>query len=164
MKPIYISKEKYRELEEELKRLKSKERPKILEAIKEAKALGDLSENAEYKTAKDKQRFLEDRISELQEKLSRAQILNGDNFQTDKIVLGSKVTVKNLDTEDKEVFIIVSQEEADINENKISADSPIGSNLIGKEVGDKLLVRTPGGNKKYEVLKIEKGFWKLKEG
>jgi len=158
MKPIYISKEKYRELEEELKRLKSKERPKILEAIKEAKALGDLSENAEYKTAKDKQRFLEDRISELQEKLSRAQILNGDNFQTDKIVLGSKVTVKNLDTEDKEVFIIVSQEEADINENKISADSPIGSNLIGKEVGDKLLVRTPGGNKKYEVLKIEKGF------
>ncbi|HMA69256.1 MAG TPA: transcription elongation factor GreA [Candidatus Mcinerneyibacterium sp.] len=158
MKPIYISKEKYRELEEELKRLKSKERPKILEAIKEAKALGDLSENAEYKTAKDKQRFLEDRISELQEKLSRAQILNGDNFQTDKIVLGSKVTVKNLDTEDKEVFIIVSQEEADINENKISADSPIGSNLIGKKVGDKLLVRTPGGNKKYEVLKIEKGF------
>src|SRR6056297_1320869 len=158
MKPIYISKEKYRELEEELKRLKSKERPKILEAIKEAKALGDLSENAEYKTAKDKQRFLEDRISELQEKLSRAQILNGDNFQTDKIVLGSKVTVKNLDIEDKEVFIIVSQEEADINENKISADSPIGSNLIGKEVGDKLLVRTPGGNKKYEVLKIEKGF------
>jgi len=158
MKPIYISKEKYRELEEELKRLKSKERPKILEAIKEAKALGDLSENAEYKTAKDKQRFLEDRISELQEKLSRAQILNGDNFQTDKIVLGSKVTVKNLDTEDKEVFIIVSQEEADISENKISADSPIGSNLIGKEVGDKLLVRTPGGNKKYEVLKIEKGF------
>lgn len=164
MKPIYISKEKYRELEEELKRLKSKERPKILEAIKEAKALGDLSENAEYKTAKDKQRFLEDRISELQEKLSRAQILNGDNFQTDKIVLGSKVTVKNLDIEDKEVFIIVSQEEADISENKISADSPIGSNLIGKEVGDKLLVRTPGGNKKYEVLKIEKGFWKLKEG
>jgi len=158
MKPIYISKEKYRELEEELKRLKSKERPKILEAIKEAKALGDLSENAEYKTAKDKQRFLEDRISELQEKLSRAQILNGDNFQTDKIVLGSKVTVKNLDIEDKEVFIIVSQEEADISENKISADSPIGSNLIGKEVGDKLLVRTPGGNKKYEVLKIEKGF------
>ena len=158
MKPIYISKEKYIELEEELKRLRSEERPKILEAIKEAKALGDLSENAEYKTAKDKQRFLEDRISELQEKLSRAQILNGDNFQTDKIVLGSKVTVKNLDTEDKEVFIIVSQEEADINENKISADSPIGSNLIGKEVGDKLLVRTPGGNKKYEVLKIEKGF------
>lgn len=158
MKPIYISKEKYRELEEELKRLKSKERPKILEAIKEAKALGDLSENAEYKTAKDKQRFLEDRISELQEKLSRAQILNGNNFQTDKIVLGSKVTVKNLDTDDKEVFIIVSQEEADISENKISADSPIGSNLIGKKVGDKLLVRTPGGNKKYEVLKIEKGF------
>jgi len=158
MKPIYISKEKYIELEEELKRLRSEERPKILEAIKEAKALGDLSENAEYKTAKDKQRFLEDRISELQEKLSRAQILNGDNFQTDKIVLGSKVTVKNLDIEDKEVFIIVSQEEADISENKISADSPIGSNLIGKEVGDKLLVRTPGGNKKYEVLKIEKGF------
>jgi transcription elongation factor GreA len=158
MESFYISKKKYEELQQELKRLKSEERPAVLKAIKEAKALGDLSENAEYKTAKEKQKFLESRISELQRKLSNARILDESNFTTEKIVIGAKATLKNLDNDEKEVYILVSKEESNYKENKISVDSPIGSSLIGKKEGDKLLVRTPGGNKKYKVLKIEKGF------
>ncbi len=158
MKSFYITKEKYEELQQELKRLKSEERPAVLKAIKEAKALGDLSENAEYKTAKEKQKFLESRISELQRKLANARILDESNFTTEKIVIGAKVTLKNLDTEEKEVYILVSKEEANYKESKISVDSPIGSSILGKKEGEKLLVRTPGGNKKYKVLKIEKGF------
>ncbi len=158
MKEFYISKEKYMELAQELDRLKKVERPAVIKAIQEARALGDLSENAEYSSAKDKQGIIESRISELQEKITYARIFDESKVRTDVVVVGVKVTLKDL-VELKEVeYIIVGQDDADYSQNKVSNESPVGKVMIGKKVGDKVLVRAPGGSKKYEIIKIEKGF------
>jgi len=157
MKEVHISKEKYQELAEELDRLKKVERPAIIKAIQEARALGDLSENAEYATAKDKQGLIETRISELQERLQYARLYDESKFRDDVVVVGARVRLVDLTTEEEMSYVIVGSDDADYSGNKISDESPIGSVLIGKKIGDKVLVRAPEGSQKLQVVGIEKG-------
>ncbi|HPE20827.1 MAG TPA: transcription elongation factor GreA [Candidatus Mcinerneyibacteriales bacterium] len=157
MKEVHISKEKYQELAEELDRLKKVERPAIIKAIQEARALGDLSENAEYATAKDKQGLIETRISELQERLQYARLYDESKFRDDVVVVGARVRLVDLTTEEEMSYVIVGSDDADYSANKISDESPIGSVLIGKKIGDKVLVRAPEGSQKLQVVGIEKG-------
>ena len=157
MKEVHISKEKYQELAEELDRLKKVERPAIIKAIQEARALGDLSENAEYATAKDKQGLIETRISELQERLQYARIYDESKFRDDVVVVGARVRLVDLTTEEEMSYVIVGSDDADYSKDKISDESPIGSVLIGKKIGDKVLVRAPEGSQKLQVVGIEKG-------
>jgi len=157
MKEVHISKERYEELARELERLKKVERPAIIKAIQEARALGDLSENAEYATAKDKQGLIETRISELQERLQYARIYDESKFRDDVVVVGARVTLIDLTTEEEMSYVIVGSDDADYSKNKISDESPIGRVLIGKAVGDKVLVRAPEGSMKVKITGIEKG-------
>jgi len=157
MKEVHISKEKYQELAEELDRLKKVERPAIIKAIQEARTLGDLSENAEYATAKDKQGLIETRISELQERLQYARLYDESKFRDDVVVVGARVRLVDLTTEEEMSYVIVGSDDADYSANKISDESPIGSVLIGKKIGDKVLVRAPEGSQKLQVVGIEKG-------
>lgn len=158
MKEFYISKEKYEELVKELENYLKHERPNIIKAIQEAKALGDLSENAEYHSAKERQNFIENRISELEIKIRSARILDENNFRDDVIVIGAKVAMKDLVLGNDIQYTLVAQDEADFTINKISVESPIGMAMLGKKVGDHILVKSPNGIKKYSILKIEKGF------
>lgn len=143
-------------LREELDKLKSIERPAVIEAIAEARAHGDLRENAEYAAAKESQAFIEGRIREIEGKLSNAQIVNVSEFsQLDKIVFGATVSLINLDTDDETTYQIVGEDEADLKVGKISVASPLARALIGKEVGDVVEVTTPSGEVEYEIHTIE---------
>nr|WP_245600327.1 transcription elongation factor GreA [Sphingomonas jaspsi] len=145
--------EGYRLLEEELKRLK-KERPEIVDAIEEARAHGDLSENAEYHAAKERQGQIEAQIGDIEDRLSRALVIDPTTLSGDKVVFGATVTL--LDEEDKKIrYQLVGQQEADAKVGRISYNSPLGRALIGKEVGEDVEVTTPGGERYYEVAKIE---------
>jgi len=145
--------EGYEKLSAELKRLKA-ERPLIVDAIEEARAHGDLSENAEYHAAKEQQGQNEATIADIEDKLSRAQIIDPRELSGDKIVFGATVTL--LDEDDKAVkYQIVGQAEADVKTGRISYNSPIGRALIGKAVGDEVEVTVPAGDRWYEVSKIE---------
>ncbi len=158
MKEFYISKEKYEDLVKELENYLKHERPNIIKAIQEAKALGDLSENAEYHSAKERQNFIENRISELEMKIRSARILDENNFRDDVIVIGAKVSMRDMISNSEIQYTLVAQDEADFTINKISVESPIGAAMLGKKVGDPILVKSPNGMKKYSILKIEKGF------
>lgn len=143
-------------LREELQRLKSVERPAVIEAIAEARSHGDLSENAEYDAAKERQGFVEGRIAELEGKLSNAQIINPSELDADgRIVFGATVSLMDLETEDQVKYQIVGDDEADIKQGKVSVNSPIARALIGKEAGDVAEVMAPGGIREYEVLDVE---------
>ncbi|MDB1145124.1 MAG: transcription elongation factor GreA [Alcaligenaceae bacterium] len=143
-------------LEEELVRYKTVERPAVIEAIAEARAQGDLSENAEYDAAKEKQGFIEGRIMELESVLSQAQIINPADLDVgDRIVFGAHVTLEDLDTEVQVVYQIVGDMEADIRNHLISVSSPVGRALIGKHEGDVITVSAPAGDKEYEILSVE---------
>jgi len=143
----------YRLLEDELKRLK-KERPEIVDAIEEARAHGDLSENAEYHAAKERQGQIEAQIGDIEDRLSRALVIDPTTLSGDKVVFGATVTL--LDENDKEIrYQLVGQQEADAKVGRISYNSPLGRALIGKEVGEDVEVTTPGGDRYYEVAKIE---------
>ncbi len=143
-------------LEEELVRYKTVERPAVIEAIAEARAQGDLSENAEYDAAKEKQGFIEGRIMELEAVLSQAQIINPADLDVgDRVVFGAHVTLEDLDTEAQVVYQIVGDMEADIRNNLISVSSPVGRALIGKHEGDVITVSAPAGDKEYEILSVE---------
>lgn len=145
--------EGYRLLEDELKRLK-KERPEIVDAIEEARAHGDLSENAEYHAAKERQGQIEAQIGDIEDRLSRALVIDPTTLSGDKVVFGATVTL--LDEEDKEVrYQLVGQQEADARVGRISYNSPLGRALIGKEVGEEVEVTTPAGDRYYEVAKVE---------
>lgn len=141
-------------LREELHRMKTVERPSVIEAIAEARSKGDLSENAEYDAAKEKQGFIEGRIMELEDKLARAQVIDPQTVNSpDKIVFGA--TVRLVGVDDVEVrYQIVGDDEADIKESKISISSPIARALIGKRAGDAVEVKAPGGIKAYDILEI----------
>jgi len=143
-------------LEEELNHLKKVERPRIIAAIAEARAHGDLSENAEYHAAKEQQSFMEGRIAEVESKLSDAQIIDPKTVNAEgRIVFGATVTLYD-ETSDTEVtYQIVGDDEADIEAGKISVNSPIARGLIGKEDGEEVEVQVPDGVRRYEVLKIE---------
>ena len=143
-------------LREELDRLKSEERPRIVKAIAEARDQGDLRENAEYQYAKEEQGFIEGRILDLEGKLSNAQVIDVTKIpRSGKVIFGVTVTLLNLDIDKKIAYQIVGDEEADIKENKISVYSPIARSLIGKREGDEVSVETPGGQVDYEVLEVK---------
>ncbi|POZ62486.1 transcription elongation factor GreA [Chromobacterium alticapitis] len=143
-------------LKEELQRLKSVERPSVIEAIAEARSHGDLSENAEYDAAKERQAFVEGRIAELEGKLSNAVIINPAELDADgRVVFGATVDLMDLETEESVTYQIVGDDEADIKVSKVSVNSPISRALIGKEAGDVAEVVAPGGIREYEVLDVK---------
>jgi transcription elongation factor GreA len=141
-------------LEAELKKRKNEERPRIIAAIAEARAHGDLSENAEYHAAKEAQGHNEGRVHELEDKLARADVIDPSKLSGDTVKFGATVSVVDEDTEQERAYQIVGDDEADVAEGKISVSSPIARAMISKEVGDSVEVNTPGGGKSYEILKI----------
>ncbi len=144
----------YAALEAELKRRQQEERPRIIQAISEARSHGDLSENAEYHAAKESQSLNEGRIAELEDKLSRAEVIDVSKLSGATVKFGATVTLIDEDTEEEKVYQIVGEAEADVKSGKVSITSPIARALIGKKVGDSVEVNTPGGGKSYEVLKV----------
>ena len=141
-------------LEEELKRLRAVERPSVIRAIEEARALGDLSENAEYSAAKERQSFIEGRIMELNGKLASAQVIDTSTIHTDKIVFGATVVVSDQESGKEITYKIVGSDESDIKQNKLSVTSPLARALIGKKVGDEVTVHAPKGSILYDVVRI----------
>src|ERR1700760_925733 len=155
MEKVPMTAEGYRALDEELKRLKSIERPNVIAAIAEARAHGDLSENAEYHAAKERQGWIEGRIAVIEDKIPRAQIIDVSKLSGSQVKFGATVSVVDEDTEEPARYQIVGEHEADGGSGKISIASPIARAMIGKEMGDVVEVNTPGGVKAYEITKVE---------
>lgn len=142
-------------LRDELKRLKSEDRPRIIKAIAEARAHGDLSENAEYHAAREQQSFIEGRIKDLEAKLSDAEIIDVTQINAKgKVVFGATVLLSDEDSGDESTYQIVGEDEADIKAGRISVNSPIARALIGKQLGDVAIVRTPGGERQFEIVEV----------
>ena len=144
----------YAALAAELKRRMAEERPRIIQAISEARSHGDLSENAEYHAAKEQQSHNEGRIAELEDQISRAEIIDVSKLSGDTIKFGARVTLVDEDTEQERIYQIVGDTEADVKSGRISISSPIARALIGKRVGDSVEVAAPGGARSYEVLNV----------
>ncbi len=144
-----------KKLEEEIKNLKTVERPRVIQAIAEARAHGDLSENAEYDAAKEKQSFIEGRIKEIDDKLARAQVIDYLQLKTEKIVFGATVELLDVDSEEKRTYQIVGVDEADIKEGRLSIESPVARQLLNKSAGDVVTVRVPKGEVEYEILSVK---------
>ncbi|MEL6364031.1 MAG: transcription elongation factor GreA [Pseudomonadota bacterium] len=155
MEKIPMTTSGYVALEDEIKRLKSVERPAVIQAISEARAHGDLSENAEYHAAKERQSWIEGRLAELEDKHSRAQVIEVAKLSGDTVKFGATVTLADEDTDEEVSYQIVGDMEADVKEGRISISSPIARALIGKTVGDSVEVAAPGGSRAYEVLKVD---------
>ena len=147
--------EGYDALDEELKRLKSIERPAVIAAISEAREHGDLSENAEYHAAKERQGWIEGRIAEIEDKISRAQVIDVSKLSGEQVKFGATVTVVDEDTDDVARYQIVGEHEADVKRGRLSLTSPLARGMIGKGPGDVVEVTTPGGVKAYEIRKVE---------
>jgi transcription elongation factor GreA len=145
----------HQRLEEELRRLKAEDRPHIIRAISEARAHGDLSENAEYHAAKEKQAFIEGRIAELEDKTSRAEVIDPTQMSGSSVKFGATVVVIDEDSEEESCFQIVGADESDIDNGRISITSPMARALIGKEAGDQVEVLAPSGSRFYEVASVE---------
>ncbi|WP_340105026.1 transcription elongation factor GreA [Rhodohalobacter sp. 8-1] len=156
MKKNYLSQEGYEKLDKELRDLKTRGRKEIANDIAEARAKGDLSENAEYDAAKEAQGHLESRIAELENTLATSSIIDEKNIDDTKAYLLSTVTILNHNTNKEMQYTLVSKDEADFKEGKISVDSPIGQGILGNEVGDVIEVDVPAGQLKLEILKIER--------
>ena len=154
MDRIPITKQGYEALNAELKKLKSIDRPENIKAIATARAHGDLSENAEFHAAKEKQSFLQGRIGEIGYKLANAEVIDPTTINKDSIRFSCKVLVENIDTEEEVEYQIVGEDEANIKEGKISVTSPLGRALLGKKLGDEVVVQAPGGKRLYEVIDI----------
>ena len=154
MERVPVTKEGYEALKKELENLKRVERPENIKAIEEARAHGDLSENAEFAAAKDRQGFIEGRISELQYKLANADIIIPDKLNKDKAVFGSKVLLENIETGEDVQYQLVGSDESDIEKGRISVSSPLGQAILGKRPGDELTLQVPGGKRVYELVEI----------
>ncbi|MHB1660863.1 MAG: transcription elongation factor GreA [bacterium] len=154
-KAFYITKEGYDNLIKDLKRLKSVERPANIKAIEEAIAHGDLSENAEYHSAKEKQSFLQGKIMELEDRIARAQVIDVSKICEEKVVFGAKVKLLDLNTDKEVSYQIVGDAESNLKEGKISISSPIAKALIGKCTGDDVKINVPNGIKEFEILDIK---------
>ncbi|UDL93034.1 MULTISPECIES: transcription elongation factor GreA [Lichenihabitans] len=141
-------------LEAELKMRQQEERPRIIQAIAEARSHGDLSENAEYHAAKEAQSHNEGRIAELEDRLSRAEVIDVSKLSGSSVMFGATVTLVDEDTDEEKVYQIVGENEADVKSGKVSITSPTARALIGKKPGDTVEVNTPGGGKSYEILKV----------
>ncbi len=156
MQKIPLTVQGANKLREELEELKSVVRPRIIAAIAEAREHGDLKENAEYHAAREQQSFAEGRIAEIEGKLSNANIIDVTKMDAKgKVIFGATVTIEDIDTEETVTYQIVGEDEADIKKGRISVGSPIARALIGKEVEDVVTVKAPGGEKEYEIIKIE---------
>lgn len=153
---VYLTREGYEKLTKELEYLKTTRRRELSKAIGAARAHGDISENAEYDAAKEAQGLNEKKIAELEDKLSRGRILDDEDMPKDEALLGATVTLQDLDTEEEVVYMLVSEEEADYTEGKISANSPVGQALLGQKIGSTLEIKVPAGILKYKVLKISR--------
>lgn len=154
MEKIPLTKEGYNALKTELERLKRVERPENILAIEEARAHGDLSENAEYAAAKDRQSFLEGRINELEYKVAAADIIDTRNLSKDKAVFGSRVVLENIETGEDVEYQLVGPDESNIEAGRISISSPLGKAIIGKKPGDEMTIEVPGGRRSYELVDI----------
>jgi transcription elongation factor GreA len=145
----------YTALDVELKRLKTQERPSVIAAISEARSHGDLSENAEYHAAKERQGFIEGRIAEIEDKIARAQVIDVSKLSGKQVKFGATVSLVDEDTEEEARYQIVGEHEADVKQGRISVTAPLARSMIGKEVGDVVEVISPGGVKSYEIIKVE---------
>ena len=156
MSGIFLTREGFGKLRDELEKLKTVERRRISKAIGEARLQGDISENAEYDAAKDAQAHCEARIAELEAKLAQVRIIENENIPKDKIYIGAIVTLLDLDTDEQLKYMLLSPEESNYDENKISISSPIGKGLLGHMAGETLDIKVPAGELRYKVLKIER--------
>lgn len=154
MQRVPVTPEGHRKMKEELQRLLKVERPKNVRDIAEARAHGDLSENAEYHAAKERQSFLEGRIQELQTKLARAHVIDPSKINHSKVAFGATVTLVDIETDEEKVYTIVGSEESDVKNGKISVDSPVGRALIGKAVGDEVVIKVPARTMECEIIEI----------
>ena len=152
---VYLTRERLVELEKELKEMKTNGRKEMASKIAEARAHGDLSENAEYDAAKEEQGLFELRISKMENVLSRAQVIDTSQFPKDEVHILSKVKIKNLKTQKTFSYLLVSPEEADFQAGKISVTSPVGQGLMGAKIGNKVQVKAPAGLMQFEILEIE---------
>ena len=155
MDKVPMTDNSYNLLEEELKTLKSEDRPNVIKAIAEAREHGDLSENAEYHAAKEQQSFIEGRILEIEDKLRRAEVINPSLIKSDKIIFGATINLFDENSNSEITFKIVGVDETNVEKGLISVSSPVARSLMGKSVGDIAEVNTPGGKTVYEILKIE---------
>ncbi|HXQ47964.1 MAG TPA: transcription elongation factor GreA [Caulobacteraceae bacterium] len=155
MEKVPMTGEGYAVLDEELKRLKTQERPSVIAQIAEARTHGDLSENAEYHAAKDRQGWIEGRIAEIEDKIARAQVIDVSKLSGAQVKFGATVSVVDEDTAEKARYQIVGDHEADVKSGKLSVSSPLARAMIGKEKGDVVEVNTPGGVRAYAIRKIE---------
>ena len=153
---VPMTKKGYERLQEELRRLQSKDRLEVIKSISVAREHGDLKENAEYHAAKERQGHIEGRIMELKDKVGRAEVIDCSNIDCERIVFGAVVTVLDLDTEQEEKYQLLGPEEADVKKGSISILSPLGSAMIGKSLGDEISVKTPGGLRTLEIADISK--------
>ena len=142
-------------IQEEIHRLKAVERPRIILAIEEARAHGDLSENAEYNAAKEEQGLSEAKLRDLEGRLSTAQVVDVTTLSGSKVIFGATVTIADMDSDDQKTLMIVGEHESDAENGLISFSSPLARGLIGKEIGDTVRVRLPGGEREYEILDVE---------
>lgn len=154
MAEVYLTRDGYEKLRNELERLKTSERRKIAKAIHEARLQGDISENAEYDAAKDAQAHCEKRIADLETKLAQVRLIENENIPSDKVFIGAIVSLKDLDTDEEMKYFLVSPEEANYEENKISVTSPVGKGLLGHKEGEKVEITVPAGKLRYKILKI----------
>ena len=154
MEKVPMTASGYSRLQEELKHLKSVERPAVIRAIAEAREHGDLSENAEYQAARERQSFIEGRVLELEDRISRAEVIDVSQLSGDSVKFGATVKLADEDTDEEATYQIVGQDESDIRAGRLSVTAPLARGLIGKTVGEVVEVTTPNGSKSYEVMDI----------
>jgi transcription elongation factor GreA len=154
MKKVPITRQGYRDLMRELGRLKRVDRVQAMKAIEEARGHGDLSENAEYDAAKERQAFVERKIYDIESRLTSSEIIDTDKLSTDRVVFGSVVSLENLDTGERVQYQLVGPDESDVKQGKISSSSPVGLALMGKKVDDEVSAQTPGGVRNFVVIRI----------
>jgi transcription elongation factor GreA len=156
MTEIYLTQSGHRKLTEDLENLKNVKRKEIAKALAQARAYGDLSENAEYEAAKDAQALNEKRIAELEDKLSRARIIPDEEMSSDEVLIGATVKLQDLDTDEELEYTLVSEEEADYEQNKISVSSPVGKGLLNHKSGETVEISVPAGKLRYKILSISR--------
>lgn len=151
---IPITREGYEALKKELEQLKTVERPQNIKAIEQARAHGDLSENAEYHAAKERQAYIESRVNDLGYKINQADIIEIDALSKEQVMFGARVVLENLDTGETVEYRVVGPDESDVGKGKISISSPLGRALLGKKPGDEIKIMAPGGKREYELIDI----------
>ena len=154
MERVPIARKGYEALKKEMEHIQKVERPRNIRAIEEARAHGDITENAEFEAAKDRQAFIEGRLNELGYKLSMAEIIDPQKLPKDRAVFASSVRLENVDTSENVIYQLVGPDEANIEEGRISVSSPLGKAIIGKKPGDEIILEAPGGKRFYELIEI----------